>query len=56
MWNKIYSWFIRYNSEINWFLTGWFAAYFCVDVSAGNWLGAAIDAVIVAANIAFYRK
>ena len=56
MLSKIHDWFVRYNFEITWFLTGWFSAYFLVDFSQGNWVGCAIDALLVTVNIAFYKK
>ena len=55
MLTKIKNWFIRYDFEIQWFLTGWFSAYFFVDLAAGNLLGAFIDLVIVAINISFRK-
>ena len=56
MLSKIHDWFVRYNFEITWFLTGWFSAYFLVDFSQGNWLGCLIDLILVTVNISFYKK
>ena len=56
MLSKIRDWFIRYNFEITWFLTGWFSAYLVVDLSAGNLFGALIDLVIVVVNLSFGRR
>lgn len=55
MFNKIYRWFVKYDLEIGWFLTGWFTSEFFVDAGRGNWVGAAIDAVIVIINVSLYR-
>ena len=56
MWNNIYNWLVRYNTEITWFLTGWFAAYLLVALSAGNLVGAAMDLFFVVINIALYKR
>ena len=56
MWDKIYNWFIRYNTEISWFLTGWFSAYFLVDFSQGNWWGCLLDAILVVLNIKLSKR
>ena len=55
MLNKIYQWFVKYDFEICWFLTGWFAAYFLVDFSQGNWFGCLIDLILVVVNVSFYK-
>ena len=56
MLKKIYNWFVKYDMEICWFLTGWFSAYFLVDFSQGNWFGCAVDLLLVAVNISFAKK
>lgn len=55
MFNKIYNWFVKYDTEICWFLTGWFSAYFVVDFSRGNWFGCLINLIIVVANISLHK-
>ena len=55
MLTKIKNWFIRYDFEICWFLTGWFTSQFFVDFSQGNWLGCLIDLIIVVINVAFRK-
>ena len=56
MLNKIYRWFVKYDVEICWFLTGWFASEFFHDFAVGNWFGAIIDLILVIVNISFYKK
>ena len=56
MFNKIYRWFVKYDVEICWFLTGWFAAEFFHDFAVGNWFAAIIDLILVVVNISFYKK
>ena len=55
MLTKIKNWFIRYDFEICWFLTGWFANEFFHDFSIGNWLGATLDLIIVVVNMSFRK-
>lgn len=56
MLNKIYNWFVKYDVEIQWFLTGWFLNEFFVDLGRGNYVYAAIDLILVIVYISFYKK
>lgn len=53
--DKIYRWFVRYDLEINWFLTGWFTSEFFHDFAVGNWWGAVIDLIIIVVNVSLYK-
>lgn len=55
MWNKIYEWFVKYDVEIQWFLTGWFANEFFVDFGRGNYIFALVDLLLVVFYIALYK-
>lgn len=56
MLTKIYRWFVKYDVEICWFLTGWFASELFHDVAVGNWFGAAMDLLLIILNVSFYKK
>ena len=56
MLNKIRNWFLRYDVEIGWFLTGWFSAYLLFDLSRGDLFAALIDLVIIVVNIAIWKR
>lgn len=55
MLKSIYNWFVKYDTEITWFLTGWFSAYFLFDFSQGNWFGCVIDLILVFVNVSLYK-
>ena len=50
MWNKLVAWF-RYNElPLTWFIIGTFATWFIVDLERQNYVGAAVDVIIVVIN------
>lgn len=56
MLKKIYQWFVRYDCEINWFLTGWFTSQFFVDFGQGNWFGCLVDLAFIVINVALWKR
>lgn len=55
MLNNIYRWFVKYDTEITWFLIGWFASQFFVDFGQGNWWSAVFDLVLILINVSLYK-
>ena len=56
MFNKLVNWVQTYDVEINWFLLGMFVVLFFDSLAVGNWVNAAIDAIIIASNYAWRPK
>jgi hypothetical protein len=53
MLSKLRQWGIENDYQITWFIIGSFTAWFLVDLGRGDYVGAAIDAFVVAVNVAF---
>jgi hypothetical protein len=53
MLSKIRQWGRENDYQITWFIIGSFVSWFLVDLGRGDYLGATIDAVVVAINYAF---
>lgn len=53
MLNKIRQWGRENDYQITWFIIGSFVSWFLVDLGRGDYVSAAIDAFVVAVNVAF---
>ena len=51
MWNKFLQWHRENDLQVRWFFVGVFTVLFLRDVSAGDWLSALVDAILIYLNV-----
>jgi len=54
--SKFRDWYLKYYTEITWFIIGWLGLAAIYDFSNGNWLGLTLDLSLIALNLAFWKK
>lgn len=50
MWNEISRWWTNNHLEVTWFLIGYLTFGFFLNLTQGDWLGAAISAFFIWVN------
>ena len=54
--NAFRLWYTKYYTEITWFIIGWLGLAAAYDFSRGDWVGLSLDLILIAVNIAFWKK
>ena len=54
--NAFRTWYLKYYTEITWFIIGWLGLAAVYDFGRGDWVGLSIDLILIAVNVAFWKK
>lgn len=56
MFDKFKEWYVKNNTEITWFITGFLSMDAIVQAGHGNLIGALISGGLAAANVFFIKR